>query len=172
MLEEDIKKALTLLNEMEQQGIIGKYAIGGSIGAIYWTEPFATKDMDIFLHLPVSEKGILLMPFLDYIIQRGYQFNRQFVQIGTLMLDFIGVYNTLTEEALEQALDVTVYGIKSRVFGSEHLLAIAIQTGRAHDLAKVEKLYSEGNINEEYLLEILARHHLIRKWNEFKKKYL
>jgi len=34
-LNEDIKKALRLANDMEKKGIIGKYAIGGAIGTIY-----------------------------------------------------------------------------------------------------------------------------------------
>ncbi|MEW6686626.1 MAG: hypothetical protein AB1393_10545 [Candidatus Edwardsbacteria bacterium] len=92
--------------------------------------------------------------------------------IGTLMVDFIGVYNPLTEEALDNAVEVAVYGIPTRVFRPEYLMTIALQTGRAQDLRKIVNLYEESNFNEEYLGKIIKRHGLSRKWNEFKKRYI
>ena len=172
MLKEDIKKALRLANEMERKGIIGKYAIGGAIGTIYWTEAYATKDLDLFLRLPVSSGGLLLMPFMSYLAQKGYPFTAQYVKIGTLMVDFVGVYNPLTEEALDNAVEVTVYDVPTRVFSPEYLAAIALQTGRIQDFEKVIKLYREGNVDKKYLGTIIKRHNLLRRWNEFKRKYL
>ncbi len=172
MLKEDIKKALRLANEMERKGIIGKYAIGGAIGTIYWTEAYATKDLDLFLRLPVSSGGLLLMPFMNYLAEKGYPFTAQYVKVGTLMVDFIGVYNPLTEKALDNAVEVTVYDIPTRIFRPEYLMAIALQTGRVQDLEKIIKLYEESNFDEEYFEEIIKQHNLLRRWNEFKKKYL
>lgn len=171
MLQEDLKRALKLANEMEKKGIIGKYAIGGAIGAIYWTEPFATKDLDLFLQVPVSSGGLLLMPFFDYLVKKGYPFKAQHIQIGTLLVDFVAVYDPLTEEALEEAVEAEVYGVPTRVFTAEHLLAIALQTGRPQDLAKADKLYRETDLDEKHLEDIVRRHKLSRKWHEFKKRY-
>jgi hypothetical protein len=172
LLKQEIKKALNLVNNMEKQGIIGKYAIGGAIGTIYWTEAFATKDLDLFLRLPVSNGGLLLMPFMSYLAKKGYPFTAQYLKIGTLMVDFVGVYNPLTEEALDNALEVTVYDVQTRVFRPEYLAAIALQTGRIQDFEKVIKLYQESDLDMEYLEVIIKRHKLSRKWNDFKKKYL
>jgi hypothetical protein len=172
MLKEDIKKALRLANEMERKGIIGKYTIGGAIGTIFWTEAYATKDLDLFLQLPTSSGGLLLMPFMNYLAEKGYPFTAQFVKIGTLLVDFVGVYNPLTEEALDNAVEVTVYDVPTRVFRPEHLMVIALQTGRPQDLRKVIKLYEESEFDKKYLEEIIRRHNLSRRWNEFKKKYL
>jgi hypothetical protein len=172
LLKEDIKKALRLANDMERKGIIGKYAIGGAIGTIYWTEAYATKDLDLFLQLPVSSGGLLLMPFMNYLAAKGYPFTAQYVKIGTLMVDFVGVYNPLTEEALDNTFEVSVYDIPTRVFRPEYLMAIALQTGRAQDLRKIIKLYEESDFDKGYLEKIIKRHNLSRKWNEFKKKYL
>jgi hypothetical protein len=60
LLKEDVKEALRLANEMEAKGIIGKYARGGAIGTIYWTEAYATKDLDLFLRLQVSNGGLFI----------------------------------------------------------------------------------------------------------------
>lgn len=172
MLQDDLKRALQLANEMEKKGIIGKYAIGGAFGAIYWTEPFATKDLDLFLQVPVSSGGLLLMPFLNYLAEKGYPFKAQHIQIGTLLVDFVAVYDPLTEEALDEAVETEVYGVPTRVFSAEHLLAIALKTGRPQDLAKADKLYRETDLREKYLENILRRHKLWRKWHVFKKRYL
>jgi hypothetical protein len=172
LLKENIKKALKLANEMERRGIIGKYAIGGAIGTIYWTEAYATKDLDLFLRLPVSRGGLSLMPFMSYLAEKGYPFTAQYVKIGTLMIDFVGVYNPLTEEALDNAVEVVVYAVPTRIFRPEYLMAIALQTGRAQDLKKVIKLYRESDLDKKYLEKIVTRHNLSRKWNEFKKKYI
>jgi hypothetical protein len=172
LLKEDIQKALKLANEMESKGIIGKYAVGGAIGTIYWTEAYATKDLDLFLRLPVSSGGLLLMPFMSYLAEQGYPFAAQYVKIGNLMVDFLGVYNPLTEEALDNAVEINVYDIPSRVFRPEYLMAIALQTGRVQDLEKIIRLYEQSDFDEVSLEQIIKRHNLSGKWNEFKKKYL
>jgi hypothetical protein len=172
LLKEDIKKALRLVNELERKGIIGKYAIGGAIGTIYWTQAFATKDLDLFLRLPISNGGLSLMPFMSYLAEKGYPFTSQYLQIGTLMVDFIGVYDPLTEEALDNAIESTVYDVSTRIFKPEYLLAIALQTGRLQDSEKVLKLFRESNLDKQYLEKIIKRHHLTRRWNEFQRKYI
>lgn len=87
------------------------------------------------------------------------------------MLDFVGVYNPLTEDALDNAVEVSVYDVPTRVFRPEYLVAIALQTGRMQDFEKVIKLCKESDLDSEYLEDIIKRHNLSRRWNEFKKKY-
>jgi len=172
LLNEDIKKALRLANDMEKRGIIGKYAIGGAIGTIYWTEAYSTKDLDLFLRLPLSSGGLSLMPFMSYLAEKGYPFSAQYLKIGTLMVDFVGVYNPLTDEALDNAVEVTVYDVPTRVFRPEYLAAIALQTGRIQDFEKVIRLYRESDLDVKYLEKIIKEHNLSRRWNEFKKRYI
>jgi len=172
LLKEDLQQALKLANEMEGKGIIGKYAIGGAIGTIYWTEAYATKDLDLFLRLPSSRGGLIIMPFMNYLAAQGYSFTAQYVKVGNLMVDFLGVYNPLTEEALDNAVEIDVYNIPTRVFRPEYLLTIALQTGRVQDLEKIIKLYEQCQLDEKYLEKIIERHELTGKWNEFKEKYL
>ena len=45
---------------MEADGVIGRYAIGGAIGAVFWLEPFTTRDVDVFVTLPTTPGGVLL----------------------------------------------------------------------------------------------------------------
>jgi hypothetical protein len=49
-----LERIFPILNQMEAEGVIGRYAIGGAIGAIFWLEPFQTKDLDVFVVLPTT----------------------------------------------------------------------------------------------------------------------
>jgi len=43
-----VEKTLRVINRMETDGVIGRYAIGGAVAAIFYIEPFTTYDLDIF----------------------------------------------------------------------------------------------------------------------------
>jgi hypothetical protein len=58
-IQPPMKTALSVLNELEHDGVIGRYAIGGAMGAAYYIEPVLTFDLDVFVMLPETE-GILL----------------------------------------------------------------------------------------------------------------
>ena len=47
-----MEKIFAVINQMEAEGVIGRYAIGGAIGSIFWLEPITTKDVDVFVDYP------------------------------------------------------------------------------------------------------------------------
>lgn len=55
-----MKATLEAINQMQADGIIGKYAIGGAVGATVYLEPAATLDVDIFVMLPTAIGSSLL----------------------------------------------------------------------------------------------------------------
>ena len=46
-----MKATIESINQMLADGIIGKYAVGGAVGAWFYLEPAATLDGDIFVTL-------------------------------------------------------------------------------------------------------------------------
>ena len=44
-----IKQTLDVINEMEREGVIGRYAIGGAVAAYNYIESAVTEDLDIFV---------------------------------------------------------------------------------------------------------------------------
>ncbi len=58
--------------------------------------------------------------------------------------------------------EFTYEGVRGRVFRPEYLYAIALKTGRAKDLAKVEALQEQAKLDPELLSRILT-HHGIRR---------
>lgn len=49
-----------MINRMQADGVIGRYAIGGAVGATFYLEPSATADVGIFVTLPTAPGTSLL----------------------------------------------------------------------------------------------------------------
>jgi hypothetical protein len=58
------------------------------------------------------------------------------------------------------------------VLGAEHLVAIALETGRAKDFARIVQFLEQDAVDADKLNQILVRHGLLPKWERFKRKYL
>lgn len=83
-------------------------------------------------------------------------------------MQIIPSYDALTKEAVEQAVERRVGATLARVMRAEHLIAIALKTGRAKDHARVALLLEEADVDAAALMDILQRHDLITQWNRFK----
>jgi hypothetical protein len=49
------------LNELEEHGVIRKYAIAGAMAFLFYTEPARTYDVDVFVLLPPQSTPIFSM---------------------------------------------------------------------------------------------------------------
>ena len=54
----------------------------------------------------------------------------------------------------------------------EHITAIALETGRAKDKARVLQFLEAGVLDRERLREILRRHGLTGDWQQFERQFL
>lgn len=168
-----MEKIFTLINQMETDGVIGRYAIGGAIGSIFWLEPFTTKDIDVFVALPTSPGGTLLTlgPIYDYLLARGCQPAGQFIVIEGWAVEFVPPGTPLVEEALARAVERDVNGVATRVFTAEHLAAICLQVGRAKDHDRVARFIEQGALDADKFEPLLRRHALLEKWRDFQQRY-
>jgi hypothetical protein len=166
-----LEKIFSLLNQMEAEGIIGRYAIGGAVGAIFWLEPFQTKDLDVFVILPTSPGGSLLTlsPIYDYLLARGHPPEGQFIVIEGWAVEFVPPATPLVEEALAQAIERDVNGVSTRVFTAEHLAAICLQVGRWRDHDRIARFLEAGVLEAEKFETILRQHGLLEKWSRFQQ---
>lgn len=46
-----MERTLQILNELEGNGVLNRYAIGGAMGATFYVEPLLTFDLDIIVLL-------------------------------------------------------------------------------------------------------------------------
>jgi len=57
-----------------------------------------------------------------------------------------------------------------RVLSAEHLAAIALETGRPKDHARLVQFVDSGILDEQRLAAILGRHGLLERWREFHQR--
>jgi hypothetical protein len=168
-----VKDTLTVINQMQADGIISKYAIGGAIATTFYLEPTSTFDIDIFISFEDVPPGSLvsLAPIYDYLKSLGCRAEHEHVVVGGWPVQFLPADDTLTNEALLQALGTTFQGVKTWVMTAEHLMAIALRTGRGKDLIRIDQFLNSKVFDDGKLGQILARHGLLEKWKQFTLRY-
>jgi hypothetical protein len=160
-----VKRTLEVLNELENQSVFSRYAIGGAMAATFYTEPVLTFDLDVFVVLsPETGQLISLAPVYEALRARGYGEEKEAVMLEGVPVQFLPTYNALVEEALGQAREIDYDGVPARVLRAEHLIAIGLQTGRSKDRARVAMLREQGSLDLNLLADILKRHQLEQKW--------
>jgi hypothetical protein len=159
-----MEKTFTVLNDLVDGGIIGQYAVGGAMGAMFYAEPVSTFDLDIFVVLPRLTSGLItLTPLYEHLSRLGYIADGECIIIEGVPVQFLPAYNDLVEEGLKNA-ELHAYGETSvPVLTAEYLTAIAIQTGREKDRIRVHMLRDEAGIDYLKLDDILLRHSLKEK---------
>jgi hypothetical protein len=168
-----MQETLKAINQMQADGVIEKYAIGGAVGATFYIEPTATYDIDVFISFS-QQSGLLvsLGPLYDYLQKRGYKPDEEHMMIEGWQVQFLPADDPLQKEALESAVHDDAGGVPVWVMTAEHLMAIALRTGRGKDLIRLEKFVTSETFNPQKFNEILARHQLEEKWRQFNSKYI
>jgi hypothetical protein len=169
-----MKSTLEVINQMQREGVIGNYAIGGAVGATLYLEPVATLDIDVFVALktPRGSALVTLSPIYDYLTSHGHRIDKEHLVIEGWPVQFLPPSDALEEEALQQAVEIDVEGTHTWVITPEHLSAIALKTGRAKDFARLLQFVEAGVLDTNQLDAILKRHGLEEKWNQFGVKFL
>lgn len=162
-----------MINEMQADGVISHYAIGGAVAATFYLEPAATLDVDVFVLLS-NPSGVLvsLTPIYEYLKARGGVEDREHIVLGDWPVQFLVPASDLEREAVVASVPVDVEGIRTWVMLPEHLVAIALATGRAKDHLRVLQFINERAVDEVMLRAVLKKHGLVTKWEQFQHKFL
>lgn len=166
-------EAIKILNELEQKGLIERYAIGGGIAVLFYIEPVFTVDLDVFCLLPATPKGklILLSPIYEYLRTMGFKVHKEQVIVDSVPVQFIPAYNELVEEAVKECRTVKYKNVGVKVVKLEYLMAIMLQTYRPKDRERLVLVLDEAKLDNALLDDILSRHGLLARWKEFKISY-
>ena len=167
-----MEKTLEIINKLQKERIIRKYAIGGGIASIVYIEPIITYDLDIFFVPIKEEKSILnLSPIYEWLKNKGYKPDKEHIIIEGIPVQFIPVYNELIIDAVENAIEINYQNAKIKVVKPGYLIAIMLQTFRPKDKERIIKLIDEAEIDSSFLQKILQKHRLKEKFDKFIRVY-
>jgi hypothetical protein len=170
----NIRRTIEAINQMQADGLIERYAIGGAVGATFYLEPVATLDVDVFITFRPEAGKILVSPkpIFDYFRDRGAEIEGEYIIIAGWPVQFLPAANPLLEEALGEAIVKDAGGVVAFVFTAEHLAAIALQTGRAKDKARLLQFVEESVLDLDRFQRVISRHNLLEDWQRFEKQFL
>jgi hypothetical protein len=146
-------------NDLVAAGLIEDYALGGALAAIYYVEPFTTYDADIIF--VAAEKGLTagIPAIYSHLQELGWRVDREHLLVKDFPVQFLAA-SGLTEEAVREAREFEYEGVPANVFRPEHIIAIAASVGRHKDLARIEQLLEQAEIDRPFLDDILRRYKL------------
>jgi hypothetical protein len=168
-----VKETLEAINQMQADGVIGRYAIGGAVGATFYLAPAATVDLDVFVTIPDQDALLVsLAPIYEYLTARGGRVQDEYIVVGNWPVQFLTPGNSLEREAVTEAITTEVGGVTTRVMSAEHLMAIALNVGRAKDHNRILQFIEQVSYDPAKLKDILERHGLNAKWQNFENRFL
>jgi len=141
----ELSEALIALNQLREKGVVEDYAIGGGYAVIYHQIPYATYDLDIFAIMSSGGSLDILRPVYKYIRERGYKIKGEHIYIGDMAVQILPNISPLSNNAVEEAIEVEVGGIPTKVIGVEHLIALALVAFRWGDKMRIEKLLEKAD---------------------------
>jgi hypothetical protein len=129
--------------------------------------------VDVFVTFRAGPGSLLvrLQLIFDYVKMRGARW-RANTSSWPAGLSNLPPGTPLVAEALQEAVERDVDGTRARVFTAEHLAAIALQTGRAKDKARLLQFVEAGALDAVRFQAILARHGLVAVWRKFERQFL
>jgi hypothetical protein len=157
----------TELRAGQQAGLYEGYAIGGAVAAIFYLEPFATEDIDIFVSLSPREGALLisLEPIYAFFRQRGASVIGERLEIAGWQVQLLPSPGPLEEDAVQNAIEVDVDGISVPVASEHHLAAIALQTNRLKDKLRLQMFLGSPTFDHAAFLALVSRFELQSAWS-------
>ena len=154
-----LAEVLQAANDLQRAGLIEDWALGGALAAIYYVEPFATYDADIFF-IP-HERGLSagIPAIYAHLQSLGWRIEREHLLVKGFPVQFLAA-SGLTEEAVRQAERIEFEEVRAKVFRAEHVVAIAASVGRSKDKARIEQLLQQADLDRPYLEDVLSRYNL------------
>ena len=168
-----MKAAIEAINQMQADGVICHYAVGGAVGATYYSEPASTSGLEIFVILPFNPDGssVSRAALQDYLMARGRRLSEDCFELGGWPVNFLVASNDLESAAVAGSLPASIDGERTWVMMAEHLVAIALTANRLRDRIWILRLAEADAIDELTLKSILNMHSLMNEWAQFEQEY-
>jgi hypothetical protein len=168
-----MRRTLETLLQVQREGFFERFAIGGAVAAAYYVEAVVTEDLDVFAFLKPGAGGLIdLEPLYARLRELGGEPRDEHVVIAGWPVQILPPYSPLVEEAVLAARDCKYEDLVVPVLAPEYLCAIALQTARPKDFARVHSFVTESAVDAGRLKALVERFSLVLRWREYERRYV
>jgi hypothetical protein len=161
---EDFEKVKEILDDLQGQGIIGDWIIGGGAAVTYYTLAIPSIDIDIFSTYQASSMFEPYGKLYSYLAKKyGARVEAEMIVIDGLYLQFLPSDSSspVDVEAQQHPL-ITEDGL--RLFELEYLICSMLYLGTPKYKIRLQHLKAEAQYDEEKLRRLLLKFGLDTKW--------
>ena len=161
-MSDNVADVFAAIERMKAEGVVQEYALGGAMALIFWSEPVATFDLDIFVLLESPGMIVSLTPIYEWASRHGYAERAEHIIIAGVPVQIIPAHNELAVEAVQAAVQVDYSGQPVRVIRLEYLIAMYLEPSARSQkrLQRVAGLMDDNEMDRSSLDELLRRYHL------------
>jgi hypothetical protein len=150
-------KTLSFFESLQDEHVINDYALIGGFALSAWIEPRSTKDID----LVVTVSPALTLNDLKTLVENRLH-KRTYLPKMTSMTDIREMFSfvegdleidvissarfDLAQEAVQNAVTVTVFNKKIKIATPEYLIALKLLPFEAQDIIDIKKLLQIANV--------------------------
>ncbi|MBV9492856.1 MAG: hypothetical protein JOZ54_01320 [Acidobacteria bacterium] len=159
---DNFEEAVAALNDLKARQVVAEYALGGAMALLFWSEPAATFDLDVFVILDQPGLLVSLEPIYSWARENGYFEHAEHILIAGIPVQLIPAPNELARSAILEAADLR-YGTEPvRVIRPEYLIAMYLEeSARTRKrMERVATLLDEGTLDRALLDGILMKYDL------------
>jgi hypothetical protein len=102
----------------------------------------------------------------------GHDPEGESIRVGNWPVQFIPVFDAVTNEAIAEAETGDIDGASVRVVRADYLAVIALSAGRNKDYLRVLSLLDSKAVSEKEISSLAAKHDLSAKWKSYKERFL
>ena len=155
-------EAIAALNRLKAEGVVSNYVLGGAMALVFWSEPAATFDLDVFVVLEQAGPLVSLEAIYAWARARGYREEAEHIVISGMPVQLIPVHNALAADAVATAAELEYDRQPVRVIRPEYLIALYLEeSARTRKrLERVAALLDEGNLDRALLNDLVERYKL------------
>ena len=166
------QSAIRKINTLVDTGVIETYALGGATAASFYTEPILTEDVDLFMPLKPrpGEMLVSISNILDSIKKIGGTLDGQYFILDGWPFQILPPPTPLVEEAIKGCRTIDLEGVALRIFTAEHLAAVALETGRLKDRARLDLLLNAVDFDRLRFMDIIRQHGLEERFLKHEKE--
>lgn len=159
---DNFASALAAVERLKLDGIVREYALGGAMALVFWSEPIATFDIDVFVLLASDGPPVALSAVDEWARRNHFSEEAEHILICGIPVQVIPAPNALAEEAITTAAELDYEGQPVRVIRPEYLVALFLEPGArtAKRLERVGALLEEGAVDHTLLKMLLQRYNL------------